>query len=121
MVDVAVTATQQLAGTATVDLVGSGTALTTGQTFSLAVLNKTEGIELVLEETAGSTATFTFDAGDDPPSKREGMGALNVSMAANDLKLLTLDGGRYIQSDGLITGSIVGGGRIRILNIDRKW
>lgn len=121
MVDVAITETAQAVNTRSGDLVGSGTAITTGQTFSLAVKNKTDDIVLILEETGSSTATFTFDAGDDPPSKREGLGALAIAMAANDLRLLTLEGGRFIQSDGLITGSLVGTGKLTILKLDRKW
>lgn len=120
MVDVAVTLTDLAINTRSADLVAGGTALTTGQTFSLAVKNRTDDTIIVLEETSGSTATFTFDAGDEPPSMRAALGALDVAMAANDLRIITLEGGRFIQSDGLITGSIVGGGKIMAVRTTRK-
>lgn len=112
MVDVAVAITVLVANTRGADLVGGGTAITTGQTFSLAASNRTDNFMVVLEETSGSTATVVFDAGAYPPSMRSGLGSLSIALAANDLRVLMLEGGRFIQSTGLITGTFTGGGRL---------
>lgn len=122
MVDVAVALTSLVVNTRSADLVAGGTSVTAGQTFSLAVKNRTEGIIIVLEEQGGGAATVTFDAGDDPPSKREGIGALTISLATSDLRILELEGGRFIQSDGLITGSVASQTvKIMAFEVDRGW
>ena len=119
MVDVSITDTALTVNTRSGDLVGSGSDLNTGETFDIAVGNRTEEHIFVLEEQDGATATVTFNAGDEPPSMRAGKGSLTIDLAANDLRLLTLEGGRFIQSDGKITGSVTGGVRITSLQIPR--
>lgn len=110
MVDVAVTATTLTYDTLSGDLVGSGTAITTGQTVSLAVANDSFRYMLVMEETGSSTASVVFDAGATPPSMRAGLGTLTVTFSANDLRVLVFEGGRFIQSGtgGLITCTVTG-------------
>ena len=119
MVDVAVTGTTLAVNTASADLVGSGTALTTGQTFSLAVNNDSFRYVLVMEETGGSTASCVFNAGDTPPSMRAGLGSITITFAANDLKVIVFEGGRFIQdgTGGLITGTWTGTGKFTLLLI----
>lgn len=121
MVDVSITETSLTADTRSGDLVGSGSDLDTTETFDIAVSNRTDELMLVLEEQDGSTATVTFDAGDNPPSLRAGLGSLTISLAANDLRAIVLSGGRYMQNDGKITGSVTGGVRITALRIPRTW
>lgn len=108
MVDVAITLTALVINTRSADLVGSGSSVTAGQTFSIACLGKTDDIILILEEQGGGAATVTFDAGDNPPSKQAPMGALTISLATSDNRMLQLEGGRFIQSGAgnLITGSV---------------
>jgi hypothetical protein len=106
MADVAITLTTLTVNTRSGDLVGGGASVTAGQTFSIAANNKTDDLIIALEEQNSGAATVTFDAGDDPPSKREGLGALAIVLAQADLRLLQLEGGRFIQSDGTILGSV---------------
>lgn len=122
MVDVAVTLTDLTANTRSADLVGGGASVTAAQTFSLAVRNKTEQIIIVMEEQGGGAATVTFDAGDEPPSMRAGLGSLEIALATSDLRVIVLEGGRFIQSDGLITGT-VGSNTVKLLafRIPRTW
>lgn len=119
MADVSISKTALVENTRSGDLVAGGTDINTGQTFEIAAANQTDDLVLILEEQDGSTATVTFDAGDEPPSMRAGLGSLTISLAANDLRALILEGGRFIQSDGKITGSITGGVRITALDLPR--
>lgn len=122
MVDVAVALTDLTANTRSADLVAGGTSVTAGQTFSLAVRNKTEQIILCLEEQNSGAATVTFDAGDEPPSMRAGLGSLEIALAQADARLLVLEGGRFIQSDGLITGTVATNTvKIFAFRIPRTW
>ena len=109
--------------TRSADLIGAGTAITTGQTFEITGVNgETRNLLIFVEETAGSTATFTFDAGDNPPSLLAGAttGGLDIAMAANDLRLVPLQPGQFIQSDGEILGSLVGAGKLYALRQPRE-
>lgn len=115
--------TSAAVNTRSADLIGAGTAITTGQTFEITGVNgETRNLLIFVEETAGSTATFTFDAGDNPPSLLSGAatGGLDIAMAANDLRLVPLQPGQFIQSDGDITGSLVGGGKLYALRQPRE-
>lgn len=124
MADVNVTLTDLVINTRSADLVAGGASITTGQTFSIAVTGRTEGILLVLEEQGGGATVVTFDAGDDPPSKREGMGLLAISLATSDLRLLILEGGRFIQNTagnpitGFNTGNTI---KMLAYRLSRKW
>lgn len=119
MVDVAISRTALAVNTRSIDLVGGGTALTTGQTFSLDADNRTEDLLVVMEETGGSTASVVFDAGDEPPSMRAGLGSLTIALAANDVRYIILEGGRFIQDDGSITGTFTGTGKMYCARIPR--
>ena len=124
MVDVAITLTSLAVNTRGGDLVGLGSSVTAGQTFSIDTNGRTEGIVLVLEEQGGGAATVTFDAGDDPPSKREGLGSLAIALATSDCRLLILEGGRFIQNDAanLITGSVATNTvKITAYTLSRLW
>jgi len=124
MADVSVAVvTTAAVNTRSADLVGAGTAITTGQTFEITgVKGETRNLLIFVEETAGSTATFTFDPGDLPPSMLNGLntGGLDIAMAANDLRLVPLEPGQFIQSGGNITGSLVGGGKLYALRQPRE-
>lgn len=122
MVDVAVSLTSLTANTRSSDLVGGGTSVTAGQTFSLAVRNRTERILVLLEETNTGAATVTFDAGDEPPSMGAGLGSLDIALAQADLRAVVLEGGRFIQSDGTITGSVATNTvKIFAISLPRTW
>lgn len=106
MVDVAVTLSTLTVDTRSADLVGAGASVTAGQTFSIAALNRTNDLIVFIEETNTGAATVTFDAGDEPPSMRAGLGSLAIALAQADLRLVPLSGGRFVQDNGLITGSV---------------
>ncbi len=122
MADVAVTVTDLAPNVASADLVGSGTAFTTGQTGSVDTYRAThpylsgeERLRFIIEETAGSTGSVVFDAGDYPPSPLKDKGTVTVTLAANDLKEIILEAGRFLQNDGTITWTFTGGGRVRVI------
>lgn len=119
MVDVAVAATTLAINVASTDLVGSGTAITTGQTFSIATQNDSFRYMVVLEETGSTTGTIVWDAGDNPPSLRAGLGTITTTFAANDLFVMVFEGGRFIKSGtgGLITATATGTFKVRLLLI----
>ncbi len=61
------------------------------------------GNHLLLKFLADSTGdTITIVAGDRPPSQLEGIGALDITMAANDVRYLIIETGRFLQDDGTI-------------------
>lgn len=121
MADVSIAVvTTAAVNTRSADLIGAGTAITTGQTFEITgVKGDTSNLLIFVEETGGSTATFTFDPGDNPPSVSQGLvtAGLDIAMAANDLRLVPLRPGQFIQSDGDILGSLVGAGKLYALRI----
>lgn len=124
MVDVAITLTDLAVNTRSGDLVGLGSSVTAGQTFSIDSNGRTEGIVILLEEQNSGAATVTFDAGDDPPSKREGLGSLDIALAQADARLVILEGGRFIQNGvaNLITGSVATNTvKITAFNLSRAW
>jgi hypothetical protein len=122
MVDVTVTLDTLTINTRSSDLLGSGDSITAGQTFEIDVKGKTDDLIIVLEELGGGAATVTFDAGDDPPSKREGLGSLTITLATSDVRILQLEGGRFIQSDGKITGSVATQTcRVSAIRTSRLW
>lgn len=122
MADVTVTLDTLSINTRSNDLLGSGDSVTAGQTFEIDVKNKTDDLIIVLEELNSGAATVTFDAGDNPPSKREGLGSLAIALAQADVRMLQLEGGRFIQSDGKITGSVATNTvRVSAIRTSRLW
>lgn len=108
MVDVSITPLVMSHGAETEDVVvgSSGSSITTGQTFDIAV----EGNDQVLVVIKFSgTVTVTFDAGATPPSPRGVKGADTVAGTNAQVKLWVPEEGRHIQAGvGKITGSNTG-------------
>lgn len=125
MADNTVTLTRLTLNTISSDLIAALTDNDTGETFGIDVSGDTtlpsmagdDRLLLVLEEQDGSTASVEFDAGDYPPSALKDKGSLSVDLAANDLVLLELEAGRFLQNDGTITGTVTGGVRIGAFRI----
>ena len=88
---------------------GVGSSITTTQTFEIVAGSDMRGLRIIVEDSGGSAATWTFDAGDYPPSPNADLGALSFALAASDLRELFLEHGRHLQNDGKITGKVVGG------------
>lgn len=100
---------------ASADLPDAGdTSVATGADgFSIAATAASEGyggnllIKIVAPTNAG---TVTFTAGVKPPSMRADLGTLAVTMAADDVKYIVVEQGRFQQTDGTIDGIISGAG-----------
>lgn len=130
MADVTITPARLTPGTATGDLLGAGAGagsdVNTGETIAITVSGEASVLPalggeahlfLFVEEQDGSTATIVFDAGDYPPAMLSHKGSVTVSLAANDAKLIVLEAGRHMQSDGTITGTVTGGVRIKAVRM----
>lgn len=106
MADVTLTATAVTLATRTSDLVGSGASVTAGQTFACAIADSADKYFWIVEEQNSGAATVTFDAGDNPPSARAGLGSLAIVLAQADLRGVVIEGARHLQDDGTVTGSV---------------
>jgi hypothetical protein len=82
----------------------------------------------VFEDSAGGT--IVVNAGDRPPSEREGIGASTVeapggrmiTLAANDVRYISLDRSRFTQSDGCVTGlASTNTASMMVLVLPRNW
>ena len=118
---VAVALTDLVANIRSDDILGSGTALTTGQTIEVAALGESRNLLFVFEETGTAAASIVWDAGDEPPSMRAGLGSLTVVFASLDVRSFILEGGRFIQDDGEITGTLTGAGKLTVFSIPKTW
>lgn len=83
--------------------------IATADTFQIVTPLRTEDL-LVVISFAGTTVV-TFNAGPNPPSLRSPLGAITISGVNAEVRLVLLEGGRFIQagSSGMsITGSNLG-------------
>lgn len=125
MADVTVTPTRLSINTVSADLVASGSDHNTGETgvvdlsgdSTMPHLGGEDRVVFLLEEQDGSTAAVVFDAGDYPPSSLKDKGSLSLALAANDLLMVELEAGRFLQNDGTITWTVTGGVRVRVVRI----
>ena len=92
-------------------LVGTGAALTAGQSFEIDV-QYDDDVILALEDTSAGANSITLNAGDYPASPKASQGAATVAMVASDVVLVVPAKGRHLQSDGKITGTMLAAGRI---------
>ena len=103
----AVTLTELTLNEASADLPAAGwTAIATGADgFSLDMSGV--GAPVVLGFIDGGAAdNITITAGDRPPAQLQGQGNLTITMAASDVKYITLESGRFEQNDSTIKGTI---------------
>lgn len=107
MADVTVTPTRIAPGTKGTAHDG-GSSITTGQTFKINGADL-PGLVLELYDSGGSAAVWTFDAGAYPPSARKGLGAVTATPTASKSHIFVPERGRHLQTDGSITGSVLGG------------
>jgi hypothetical protein len=118
---ITITPTNLVEGTETIDLVAGGTSVVSGNTFEVAIGDPRLFL-FIIEEVGGGAAVIVFDAGDYPPSDRQGLGTKTVTMAASDLKIIALEGARYMQNDGKITGTVsVANVRILVLKLPLSY
>src|SRR5512136_1767800 len=108
MADVTVTPVAQTMATRSADLKAAGASVTAGQTFAIASPSGSLAGQyaIFLEEQNAGVATVTFDAGDNPPALLAGEGALAISLAQDDQRLVWIESARHCQNDGTITGSV---------------
>lgn len=121
MANTPVALTTAVVNTATGDLVGSGTAVAAANTFTIAARDKTDDLVLILEAGAGASVV-TFNAGAYPGSALASKGNLVINLASADVRLIQLEGGRFIQADGTITGSVATTlCNMTAIRTSRKW
>lgn len=108
MSDVAVSVTTLTKNTRSSDLVGSGTTVTTADTAVIANVEPTYRLVIVLEELNSGAATVTFLDGDNPPSAVGELTAsgVSVSLSQADVRLVVLEGGRFVHDDGAIRATV---------------
>lgn len=111
MADTPVAITQLVPGTEGIDLIGGGTAISTGNTAVITISSGAgeTGLALIIEETGSTTATLSVLAGAYPPAATSGKGADSISLAANDLRLYVPEAGRHINAGTiriLVTGAV---------------
>lgn len=92
--------------TVSADLVGAGQSVDAADTFAIDAKGETSDLLIFLNEEGSGAAAVTFDAGDNPPSLQGPLGDLTVNLSASDLRVVSLAPGRFIQSDGKVTGSV---------------
>ena len=105
MTDRAVTPTVLVINAESADILDAGgTSITTAATDVFAIAAGGEaGNHLLLKFLVnGSGATITILAGDRPPSQRVDLGDLDFVLAANDVRYIVIETGRFLQDDGTI-------------------
>lgn len=102
--DVAVTPTTLVMNTESADIVdGDGTAIADITDFWAVAATGIGGSRLLLKFwDDGSGCNITIKAGDIPPSQRAGLGDLVFALAANDVRYIIVEHGRFMQDDGKI-------------------
>lgn len=103
----AVTLTELTLNEASADLPAAGwTTIATGADgFSLDVSGVGSPVLLGFLDSGGAADNVTITAGDRPPAQLQGQGNLTITMAASDVKYVTLESGRFEQNDSTIKGT----------------
>lgn len=97
--------------TASADLPdASGTSIAAGvDGFSIVnTIGYARNVLVKIVEAGATAGTVVFTAGDKPPAITAGLGSLTVTMAASDVKYVTLEQARFLQDDGTIKGVCAG-------------
>ena len=103
MSDTAVAVTNLTANTVTADIITTaegGTSVSAGNTAVFTVNGDTRNIIFGVYGTG--VATLTVEAGDNPPSLRQGLGTATLTVPASDELLFVLEGARFMQDNGTI-------------------
>jgi hypothetical protein len=122
MPNIVVPLTPLVVNTPSASVLAAGSAIAAADTFEIDCRNRTDDLVLVFQNTGAGNSVITVNAGVDPPSKREGIGNLvTPAIATTECRVLTLEGGRFIQANGKITGSVATNGvRAFAFRIPRK-
>lgn len=102
-----ITLTELTLNTGSADLPASGwTTIATGADgFSLDMTGVGSPVLLGFFDSGGAADNVTITAGDRPPAQLQGQGNLTITMAASDVKYVTLESGRFEQNDSTIKGT----------------
>ena len=105
-----VTLTELTLNTASADLpIASWTAISNGcDGFSLDMTGVGSPVLIGFSDGGGAADDVTITAGDRPPAQLQGQGNLSITMAASDVKFVTLESGRFEQNDSTIKGTVAG-------------
>ena len=91
----------------------AGTSVTTGNTAVIAAVGNTRQLAILIEGSAASTVTF--EAGDEPPSERSGLGASSaITIASGEEYILMVPAGRFVQSNGTVRMLVGGTGPVLV-------
>ena len=105
MTDRAVTPTTLVINAVSADILDAGgTSINTAATdvFAIAAGGLAGGRLLLKFLVNGSGDTITIKAGDRPPSQRVDLGDLDIVLAANDVRYICVELGRFLQDNGTI-------------------
>ena len=105
MADVAVTPVTLAINTVGADILdagGTSIATASANVFAIAAGGHAGGRLLLKFLVDGSGDTITLLAGDRPPSQRVDLGSLDIVLAANDVRQIVIETGRFLQDDGTI-------------------
>ncbi len=95
-------------------ILGTGAALTAGQTFDIDV-EFNDDVILYLEDTSAGANSITLDAGTYPTSPKKVLGAATIAMVISDVITVVPVKARHLNASGHITGSMAAAGRIWVL------
>ena len=105
MADVAVTPVTlaiNVVGADILDAGGTGISDASANVFAIAAGGVGGGRLLLKFLVDGTGDTITILAGDRPPSQRVNLGDLDIVLAANDVRQIVVETGRFLQDDGTI-------------------
>ena len=104
MADIAVAITPFVAGTISADVItAAGDIESVVATNTAVIAAAGDSSDLVISVYAASAATVTLEAGESPPSEMSGLGNGSAqSVGAGDVALITVPGGRFVQSNGTV-------------------
>lgn len=113
MAETAISLTQLVLNTASADIDdAAGTvAATPADGWAIDVGASQTPEKVILKFVAdGSGDTVVLVAGDNPPAKRAGLGNLSITLAANDVKYIAVEGARFLHDDNKIRATCADAG-----------
>ena len=111
-----ITVTSMVLNTVTGDLPAAAWDLVVNgaQGFSVDTTGVGGPIVLGIFDSTGAADNVTITAGDRPPAQLEGQGNMTITMAASDVRYVTLESGRFESSTQLIAGTSAGNNTTRV-------
>jgi hypothetical protein len=90
----------------TTDAAGGTAAATAADGWSVDLTGyKANRILLKFFADGSGESVIHVDAGDNPPAARAGLGNLDITLTANQVRYIALEAARFMQSDGTLTAN----------------